>query len=416
MKSLKRKFRKFKTVQPVFMANFFRSNNVMKAIATIHNQHIFRQFNHLNRILLLALSVIFWLPYSVILSVNLVKRNGKSIKIKAGKSGLIQFFEQVYYANRWFIHPRHYYYFSLWRKEYCKKKELYFLEGNAQNLFNIINKNVDLQILDDKILFHDFCKRNYLPAPEIVGIFEKGTFRNATPNVLPESDIFFKLKSGYNTRGIERWDFIGNGMYHNVSSGQFLVSAHLIDRYRKKSRRNTFFIQPRQHNHPRFDAISSPALCTIRVITAIDENGMIQIFNPVLNVPVGIEIFNHMADGGIVVCIDAATGNLLTSYKFEAKGRPVPVNLIQKPGMQAITNIPEWEKVKEIALEAHRLLAGIPVIGWDIAVTDTGPVILEGNHNIAMNFHQLPPNLPFGKTAFARILLFHLRRSLEKAG
>ena len=84
--------------------------------------------------------------------------------------------------------------------------------------------------------------------------------------------------------------------------------------------------------------------------------------------------------------------------------------------MQAITNIPEWEKVKEIALEAHRLLAGIPVIGWDIAVTDTGPVILEGNHNIAMNFHQLPPNLPFGKTAFARILLFHLRRSLEKAG
>ncbi len=54
----------------------------------------------------------------------------------------------------------------------------------------------------------------------------------------------------------------------------------------------------------------------------------------------------------------------------------------------------------------------MPVIGWDIALTPAGPLLLEGNVEVSLNFHQLPPNPPLARTALPGLLLWHLRRKL----
>ena len=40
---------------------------------------------------------------------------------------------------------------------------------------------------------------------------------------------------------------------------------------------------------------------------------------------------------------------------------------------------PQWDAMKALAVEAARLMRHVPMIGWDIACTDDGPVIVEMN-------------------------------------
>lgn len=43
--------------------------------------------------------------------------------------------------------------------------------------------------------------------------------------------------------------------------------------------------------------------------------------------------------------------------------------------------LPFWEETKKLVTKAHEQLKDIKSIGWDIAITPSGPVLLEGNDN-----------------------------------
>ena len=43
--------------------------------------------------------------------------------------------------------------------------------------------------------------------------------------------------------------------------------------------------------------------------------------------------------------------------------------------------IPFWAQITELALSAQMSIADCPTVGWDIAVTESGPVLIEGNDN-----------------------------------
>ena len=43
--------------------------------------------------------------------------------------------------------------------------------------------------------------------------------------------------------------------------------------------------------------------------------------------------------------------------------------------------LPYWKEVKELVTNAHLLLPEITTIGWDVAITPDGPVLVEGNDN-----------------------------------
>ena len=43
--------------------------------------------------------------------------------------------------------------------------------------------------------------------------------------------------------------------------------------------------------------------------------------------------------------------------------------------------IPFWKEANELVLSAHSFLPDIPTIGWDVAITPDGPILIEGNDN-----------------------------------
>ena len=43
--------------------------------------------------------------------------------------------------------------------------------------------------------------------------------------------------------------------------------------------------------------------------------------------------------------------------------------------------IPNWDKVCDGVKQAHAMLPGCRFIGWDVAITEDGIELIEGNHN-----------------------------------
>ena len=41
--------------------------------------------------------------------------------------------------------------------------------------------------------------------------------------------------------------------------------------------------------------------------------------------------------------------------------------------------IPYWEEVNQMVEEAAAIINGVPLVGWDVAISENGPVLVEAN-------------------------------------
>ena len=72
-----------------------------------------------------------------------------------------------------------------------------------------------------------------------------------------------------------------------------------------------------------------------------------------------------------------------------------------------------WPAVCDLAIEAHRAFRNHVIVGWDMAWTDDGPMVIEGNSNLEIAFPQRVHHLPFGEDRLGELLHYH-RVRLEK--
>ncbi|MGL4234861.1 sugar-transfer associated ATP-grasp domain-containing protein, partial [Tabrizicola sp.] len=97
--------------------------------------------------------------------------------------------------------------------------------------------------------------------------------------------------------------------------------------------------------------------------------------------------------GGIVSLVDLGSGRL--SEAVVDLGGPGRQTLSHHPATNAPiagVTVPEWQSVLSLARRATQGLPGLCYVGWDIAVTPSGPVVIEGNAGLAnpnlVQFHE----------------------------
>ena len=73
--------------------------------------------------------------------------------------------------------------------------------------------------------------------------------------------------------------------------------------------------------------------------------------------------------------------------------------------------LPFWGETLALARQAHAAFPFCTVVGWDIAITASGPVVIEGNSNPDVDIMQRPFRAPLGSTRFGELLAFHLKHA-----
>jgi hypothetical protein len=72
-----------------------------------------------------------------------------------------------------------------------------------------------------------------------------------------------------------------------------------------------------------------------------------------------------------------------------------------------------WKEVIDLVLQAHAAFADQIVVGWDVAVLEYGPRLIEGNKSPDLDIIQRTHGEPIGNSRFGVLLAHHLRRALS---
>ena len=104
----------------------------------------------------------------------------------------------------------------------------------------------------------------------------------------------------------------------------------------------------------------------------------------------GINSVDNFHQGGMGVKIDINTGKLIgNAYDKDCNEYEIhPKTNIKFDGYQ----LPNWNIVKKIVLEAAKVNENIKVVGWDVAITPDGATFIEGNRRPGWDLVQVVYN------------------------
>lgn len=140
--------------------------------------------------------------------------------------------------------------------------------------------------------------------------------------------------------------------------------------------------------HPQMMRLSSSGLNTIRLITQ-EINGGVDIIAARLRITIN-SFVDNLAAGNAAVLVDINTGKVTGFGVFSDITKPDisihPVTNVEFPGFQ----IPFWQEIISMVKKAALMIPENRSVGWDVAVTSKGPLLVEGNHNWCKLLWQLP--------------------------
>ena len=237
-------------------------------------------------------------------------------------------------------------------------------------------------ILEDKYVFDQILRGNGFNSPRnrfILSrgvILEYGTGREILPGdfLKEELDGFCKLLNGYGGFSIYKVSVTGGKLRVND------LDADITDFIRKLGKRE-FLIQEKVHQHPLMNELNPSCLNTLRLIT-VQRGKEIIYFKGYLRVGINNNFVDNGLSGNIFVGFNQESGTLfgpaqidgmeVISQSFERH----PQTLKSFTGFQ----IPYFKEACDMVKELHRLFRQFFIVGWDIGITENGPVVIEGNN------------------------------------
>lgn len=160
-----------------------------------------------------------------------------------------------------------------------------------------------------------------------------------------------------------------------------------IERIVEESKDSPFLVQEFLSQHKELNKFNGETVNTLRIVsTRWNEEthilaGMIRISAK------KDQVVDNASAGGTFVGIDIENGTLREYGYFydQTKTTHHPVSNIKYEGFK----IPYWKETIELIKTLHPIIFGFAAIGWDIAITPDGPVIVEINQRFSVKGLQI---------------------------
>lgn len=270
----------------------------------------------------------------------------------------------------------------------------FIIDVGLKKVMRRINLPEDRKVVDDKLRFFRHCEAHGLRSIPILSAIDR-TSDDLTLNGVDQSrwteqlrsapdKVFIKLIDG--TWGIDAFaaERRENNNWHFCEQIGSAADLHAFCLERLKGRRG-WIVQPLVQSHTELHRImSSHALGTIRAVTFIEE-GAVSLPYAVLRIPVGknrADNFSHGASGNLVAPIALDTGIVGVARGSKSKEWPEMMDVDTHPDTRNRVSgfaLPFWPELKELIVAAHKSLPNLATLGWDVAITDAGPIIVEAN-------------------------------------
>ena len=160
--------------------------------------------------------------------------------------------------------------------------------------------------------------------------------------------------------------------------GRLVALDALVDEVRTHYRAGYLF-QKFVSPHAAIRAVCGNRLATARLVTLTTEAGP-KLFRACWKIPAGANMAdNYWRPGNLLAKVDMAQGKV--ERVLSGKGLDLVQHERHPDSGAALIGfqIPHWQRMVDTVTEAARLMQHVPLIGWDVAALDDGPVIVEMN-------------------------------------
>lgn len=351
-------------------------------------------------------AILFW-PLGLLgASAWFTMRNGGVIRSRYGKGRLAQVAEQLnLYVSDGMLAPW-YYIFSL-HDDGERRASTFINRFETKSCYFRLLKAHKGTPLNDKGRFAEYCAKNGLRCiPTLLEL--DGEQPRAS---LPDDDLFIKPIRGRGGRGAERWDRVAPFTFRGVA-GETLSAPALLDRLVARSEQRPLIVQPRLRPNSHLAPMTAGALPTTRILTCLDEHGEPEVMASMLRTSFGANrTVDNLHAGGIGALVDVASGTLSKASNLGSDASLGWFSAHPDSGAPIEgTRLPYWKEAKALAIAAHRCFADRVAIGWDIAILEDGPILVEGNGNPDLDILQRFMRVGFRDQRFGELLAYHLRR------
>lgn len=233
-------------------------------------------------------------------------------------------------------------------------------------------------ILQDKNIFSAYMNDRNFPVPVKLGEIRKGKlFIEDREVVLTNTTLIAKLE-GLVEKGpalfIKQVDSEGGKGVFKISnnSDNSLIDIKMDCEY---------IIEQEVIQHKDLSAINPYCLNTLRVLT-VNRNGKVEIPDCFFRMGTGKSSVDNASSGGIFIHYDIHKNQMRdVAYKLPESGgksffKHPTSGFVFKGG-----KLPLSEEVIKLVSEAARVFDDKEIIGWDVAFTPEGPILLEANDN-----------------------------------
>lgn len=312
------------------------------------------------------------------MSWKMLKGFRKSGKV-GGKPLITIYSESNKLAKYWHCFPDTYFRFGMFMKDFGDFDRMKSFIPQQAYAHYAADKDSKYHILiDDKILFHNIMRMYGLPVPERYFVYQDKTFRKDGQIIsdqrvddivgkITDDRVFIKRYRGGAASGISIAVRKADGLY--IEEGQKLSAAMIRNNYSDSN----YIFEKQLVQDPILSKLNPDTINTLRVLTYKHK-----VVSCSIRVGRKGSFVDNAAKGGIVLSLDMETGRIeeygLREYDL-TKYYEHPDTKIKFKDYE----VPMWPAVKELVEKTIRLVPYYNSVGFDVATTVNGPVIIEIN-------------------------------------
>lgn len=238
-------------------------------------------------------------------------------------------------------------------------------------------------LLRDKYVFEKYMNSCGIKTASTIAVIKNGEiFDNSLKNRLNAKDLFIN-KQEYFIKSVD--GECAEGVYFVNSYKKYMKIKELL-------KKGFFIVQTKLIQNNEMNKLNSKSINTIRIVTVKNDSD-IKVLSSTCRIGTNKSgNVDNWAAGGISVAI--TDDGKLAKYGFYKPGYGIKTTI--HPDTKVVLEnfkIPCYEEVKELVKSAHKALYGLHSIGFDVAITTDGPVLIEANDNWEISLMQTKSGL-----------------------
>ncbi|HTI32076.1 MAG TPA: sugar-transfer associated ATP-grasp domain-containing protein [Miltoncostaea sp.] len=257
-----------------------------------------------------------------------------------------------------------------------------------------INPETLAFLTEEKAFFHPYLEAAGVPAPRLLGVIGAGTGWGHDGRVvagpgafaawIPDLPAEFVVKPSAGYHGMGVMVVVRDGAGLRVL-GRGAADARALHREMTSDPRFPLWVvQERIRNASSIEALgSAEAVQTARICTLVRRDGSVDVLHANLRLAAPGALIDNYRGG--------TTGNSFTTIDDEGRlgpawsRRPDGAGFISSPTLPGSgrriegARLPDWDEALAVVRRAAPHFLPVRTIGWDVAFTDDGPMVIEAN-------------------------------------